>query len=429
MARFRIARRVLTMVVVGALAGCAHASPPPTSSADPQLLTVAGVSRQAPTADAPVAGAVAGLGRFAEVFGSAVVKPGQNAVYSPLSIAYAFAMLRAAADGQTAAQLDTLFGFPGTGLHEAYNALSRGIVTTGDAPPRPAPGATRDPATPPAAPIVSIANGLFLQQGFQPTQAFLRTLAEQYGAAARAVDFGSDQATRTINAWVRKQTAERIEKIVDRFDPGTVAVIANAVYLKAEWARPFEPSDTADRQFRRADGSTVQVPTMRTQEPLRYASGPGWQAVELPYAGDDLAMWVLVPTGAMPPSRLLSPEVLGAANSTARQAEVELTLPRWNFGTDIDLLPVLAGLGLTDVADLADLSPDAAVSSAVHRANITVDESGTEAAAVTAIMVDAAGPSAPQVTVRADHPFAFAIVHKATAAPLFLGQVADPTAR
>ena len=65
---------------------------------------------------------------------------------------------------------------------------------------------------------------------------------------------------------------------------------------------------------------------------------------------------------------------------------------------------------------------------ALHRANITVDESGTEAAAVTALVVDAAGAGPASVTVRADHPFAFAIVHQATAAPLFLGQVADPAA-
>jgi serpin B len=66
---------------------------------------------------------------------------------------------------------------------------------------------------------------------------------------------------------------------------------------------------------------------------------------------------------------------------------------------------------------------------AVHRANITVDEWGTEAAAVTGLAFPSSLPPPPDVTIRADHPFAFAIVDTNTGTPLFIGHVADPTDR
>jgi serpin B len=71
---------------------------------------------------------------------------------------------------------------------------------------------------------------------------------------------------------------------------------------------------------------------------------------------------------------------------------------------------------------------DLAISEVIHRANITVDEWGTEAAAVTGGGMAGSVPPEPDVVVRADHPFAFVVRHTATGTPLFIGQVADPTA-
>jgi serpin B len=430
MAVFRALRQLLTLAAVAALAGCGQPPGEPPGQprvGEPEALTLTGVGRQPAAADAPVDAAVAGLGRFADQFRAAVFERGENAVFSPLSIGYAFAMLRAAAAGQTAAQLDRLFGFPG-GVHQAYNALTGQIVTAGGPPPRAAPGATRAPDRPPAPPVVAIANGLFLRSGLRPAEAFLRTLAEQYGAPAQAVDFSSEQAARIINAWVQRQTAGRIDRLFDHLDPDALAVIANAVYLKADWQEPFKETATRQQPFHRADGSTVQVPVMYPlASRLRYAAGTGWQAVELPYAGNELAMWVLVPDRDQAPDRLLSPEILAAVRSSARPAAVDFAVPRWDFATSVDLLDVVLRLGLTDLADLPEIAPGAFVGAAVHRANISVDEWGTEAAAVTGIMVVLSAGPAPEVVVHADHPFAFAIVHRATGTPLFLGQVADPT--
>jgi serine protease inhibitor len=106
-------------------------------------------------------------------------------------------------------------------------------------------------------------------------------------------------------------------------------------------------------------------------------------------------------------------------------------MPRWDFAIDLDLIPPLQELGMKAPfgagADFSGMLPGVWIDQAVHRANITVDEWGTEAAAVTGLGFNESGPPPPNVTIRADHPFAFAIVDTQTGAPVFIGHVADPT--
>ncbi|MGQ0775241.1 MAG: serpin family protein [Pseudonocardiales bacterium] len=390
------------------------------------VLAAQGVSREVPT-DAPVEQTVAGLTAFGHDLYTVAADPAKNTVISPLSIGYAFGMARAGASGQTASQLDQVFAFPAAGPHTAFNDLDRQIVTAGGPPPPPSPDAPRAPDARPAPPVVAIANGLFIQDGLPVTDGFLRILAAQYEAGARI--FPAGQGAEQINAWVREQTAERIDRLFDQLDPTTRLVIANAVYLKADWQAPFAKIPTTDATFTRADGTTVAVPMMRQQESLRYASGPDWQAVELPYAASELAMRVIVPQEARPPAELLSPEMLAQVDSGLRPEQVDLFLPRWDFATDLNLLPAVQKLGLTDLDDFSGISPVGfGLDQAVHRANITVDEWGTEAAAVTGLAFVESAPPPPQFVVRADRPFAFVIVHKPTGAPLFIGHVADPLA-
>jgi serpin B len=163
----------------------------------------------------------------------------------------------------------------------------------------------------------------------------------------------------------------------------------------------------------------------------RHGTGKGWQSVELTYAGGELAMWVLVPADDVAPVRLLAPEVLAAAEKSLAEKQVSLSMPRWDFATDLDLIPPLRKLGMVAPfadADFSGMLPGVFIDQVVHRANITVDEWGTEAAAATGI---AGLESMPRVDVevRVDRPFAFAIMHLPTKTPLFLGQVVDPTAK
>jgi serine protease inhibitor len=375
---------------------------------------------------------VRGLTAFGHALYAASAKPSVNTVISPLSVAYAFGMARAGAAGTTASGLDKVFGFPPAGPHAAFNALTTQIVTVDGVPPVPDRKAVRDAqSSKPGAPVVGVANGLFAQQGLPVKQEFLRTLAAQYGAGVRTVDFAKD-AAGAINAWVDEQTAGRIDKLFERLDPATRLVIANAVYLKADWKHPFveEPAEE-DATFTRADGSTVRTKLMRQKAQLRYAAGSGWQAVELPYARSELAMWVLVPELGSSPAELLTPDTLGQAAAGLKAANVSLSLPGWDFATNLDLRSSLKTLGLKapfEGADFSGIAEGFRIDQAVHRANITVDEWGTEAAAVTGLAHLVSAPPTPTAEVRADRPFAFAIMHGPTSTPLFIGHVADPTA-
>lgn len=394
------------------------------------LLRAEGVSRVAPSPDAPVAGIARAITAFGYELGRHGVEPTQNWVVSPASIAYAFAMARAGAAGETAAEIDRVFGFPSDGVHEAFNAITRQVMTA-DVPTARHQGATRQPG-PSKPPVMCVGNALFPRHGFPIGDQFLRTLAEQYGAGVNPVDFGSPSAKETIDGWVRRQTADRIQQLFPYLHPGTLLVLANAVYLKADWTHPFAPDPTTDDTFHRADGSTATVPMMHQRARLRYAARPGWQAVELPMAGDNLAMWVLVPSGNGQPHDLLSPDTMTAVANTLAPQQVDLSMPRWDFASKVDLHAQLTPLGLTRAfgpgADFSGISPGLYIDQAIHRATVTVDEWGIEAAAVTGLAFRVSLPPPPTVRVRADRPFAFAVVHGPTQVPLFVGHVADPTA-
>jgi serine protease inhibitor len=395
---------------------------------DPPLM--ANVAREAPATNAPVDATVDGLTRFGydlyrEVAGSGA-GPGNNIVVSPLCVGYAFALARAGARGETAAQLDRVFGFP-DGLHDALNAMTRQIVTV-DGPPGPRPSRTPGVILPPT---VSIASGLFLQRGFEVGEPFLRTLAAKHGAGVRPVDFAAgDSAKRTIDGWARIQTADRIEEVFKELRPDTKVVLANAVYLRADWTDPFR--DIGKEPFTRADGTAVPAEMMRRTGEARYLATRSWQAVELPYAHSDLAMWVIVPAGRAAPDGLLAPDTLDAIAAGLAPTPLGLVMPHWDFETRPQLVEALRAMGLTDpftmAADFSGIAPGLFIGDAVHAANITVDETGTEAAAVAAIAMPESAPAQPEIEVRADRPFAFAIVHLPTRAPLFIGRVADPTA-
>src|SRR5215475_8208346 len=211
-------------LVLALAAGCGGAPEIPT-------LTAAHVTREQPPADAPVAEVARAITALGARLDTSAFPADRNSVLSPLSIAYAFAMARAGAGGQTAAQIDQVLGFP-AGVHGAFNAITRRVVTA-DTPPKAKPRKDSKPVPP----VVCVGNALFPQQGLPIGQPFLTTLAAQYGTGVHPVDFGSGKAGDVINQWVGQQTAGRITKLFDSLPADTKLVLANTVYLRADWDR------------------------------------------------------------------------------------------------------------------------------------------------------------------------------------------------
>ena len=387
----------------------------------------ADVARVASPSDAAVDEVVAGLDAFtlaAEQL--AAVETGGNTVLSPVSIATAFGMVSAGTDEATTARIADVFGFPDqAALHEAMNSLT---ATLDDANQT---GHERGDV------VLDTVNTLWAQSGFEIGQDFLDTLAAQYGAGVPTTDFESDPegAREAINDSVAEATRDRIPDLMPEgsVTDDTRAVVVNAIYMKAPWATEFSEDATAPGDFHLADGSTVELPMMHDGSlTARAAVGDGYTAVELPYLGSDLAMLLVVPDASTPLDDVLAglgEGGLGTVADSLSGATVDLTLPRWDTGGATDLGPLLTDLGLPIPGGaLPGVAPNLEIGAAVHAANITVDEAGTEAAAATAVELGVT--SAPLedeiVTVVADRPFFFAVRHVETGAPLFAGRVTDP---
>lgn len=350
-----------------------------------------------------------------------------NVVFSPYSIYSALAMLYAGARGDTESQMAdalhyTLFQ---DALHPAFNQLDLSL----------------DEANGEGFQL-NVTNAAWGQPGFGFEQTYLDTLASHYGAGLNLVDFATDpeSARQTINQWVEDETED---KIVDLLPPGSVTdlarlVLTNAIYLKAKWLNPFDAGSTADAPFTLLDGSTVTVQMMNKRTSYQVASGDGWRAIAVPYEGERMAMVIVVPdagTFAQFEAGLDAAPMNSIIESVqaSQPADVDLRMPRFDFGTDVDMKESLAALGITDAFDpaLADFSgidgpaSELFVQGAFHKATITVDEEGTEAAAASALVI---GVESMPMQFNVDRPFLFTLVDNETDTLLFLGRVLNPVA-
>jgi serpin B len=172
---------------------------------------------------------------------------------------------------------------------------------------------------------------------------------------------------------------------------------------------------------------------MAVSASLGYAAGDGWQAVELPYVGNALALTVLVPDDLAAFEADLGSSGLDAITDALSNRQVNLTFPRFGTETKVELADVLATLGMptafSGAADFSGITDEVSlyISDVIHQANIDVDEKGTEAAAATAVVMRATSAPAEPVTLHVDRPFMFALRDVETGAVLFLGRVTDPS--
>ncbi len=341
-----------------------------------------------------------------------------NAVSSPMSIGVAFSLSRAGASADTAEILDKIFEFPAS-IHQAANAVDIELAE-----------ASATPNT------LEVANGLFPDYVFTPRPEFLETAALHYDATLQPVDTSNGElAADTINDWVSGNTRGLIPSIVDRQAvQNQQLTLVNTVYLKADWVDPFVADFTSDGTFTTDTGQEVTVPFMRDTDPLvrRYVPMDSADAVELPYVGHDLAMWLIVPhepgdLGAVEDS--LNAATVAALSRTTQESLVDLTMPKWEQSLPpTDLFAWMCPLGFCAGAGFDGIAPDLFISSALHGAKVIVAEKGTEAAAVTQLSFESAAPPLPEVKIVADHPFLWAIVHRDTQAILFVGRLVNPAA-
>ncbi len=354
-----------------------------------------------------------------------------NIFYSPYSISLALAMTYAGARDSTEKQMaDTLhFTLPQGRLHPSFNSLDQELAGRGQGAKGKDGKGFR----------LNIVNALWGQKGYPFLAPYLDLLAEDYGAGLRTLDFrGAPDASRlTINSWVEDQTEQRIKDLIPpgAIDPLTRLVLTNAIYFNAAWANNFQKNATQPADFHLADGSTIKTPAMHQTERLGYAAGDGFQAVTLPYDGRELEMVVLLPDQgkfAEFEKSLTAGNVASIINAVTPK-QVALSLPSFKYESEFSLGKILAAMGMpvafSGQADFSGMTGnrELSISEVVHKAFVAVDESGTEAAAATAVIMRATAMPVMPLEVNVNRPFIFLIRDIQTGSVIFVGKVMNPS--
>jgi serpin B len=356
-----------------------------------------------------------------------------NLFYSPYSISAALVMTYAGAHSITAEQMAAAlhFDLPQEKLHPAFNWLESELAKRGEG----AEGKDDEGFR------LNVVNAIWGQKSYEFRVAFLDTLAENYGAGLRILDFINDpEPSRiTINDWVSEQTEGRIQDLIP---PGginslTRLVLTNAIYFNAAWESKFTEEATRDLPFYTLDGESVIVPMMKQTESFGYAEGGDYQAVELPYDGGELSMVIILPAEGMFTEfeNTLDYEQVDGIIGKLEDKRVRLTMPKFEFESEFSLKQALSALGMAEAflgsADFSGMTGnnDLFIGDVVHKAFVLVEEGGTEAAAATAVIMptSAPGPKPEEpVVVTIDRPFVFLIRDIETGAILFVGRVMNP---
>lgn len=410
--------RVTALLLVALVAACATPRQEAGSS-----------QASAPAVATPTAGTSVAAGNRA--FGLALyqqlaAEPG-NVFISPISIAGAFGPVIAGADGATRQAIARALRFPAGGSEELHPALG---------------GMLRDLESKREGATISIANALWVSQDFRIKPSFLGVARDNYGAAVETLDFARapGAAADRINSWVSKETRTRIPTLVsaESFDATTRLVVTNAVYFLGDWAVPFNQSNTSQQPFYRPGAATLKVPLMYRGGQYRYFDTDTFQAIDLPYKDEALAMTVFLPkkqNGLRAFEAELSAERLREWLRVLDQAspqEVRLYLPKLKIEQRYDLVPSLRALDMSiafnNKADFSGIADEQLrIGKVIHKTFVRIDEKGTEAAAATGIEIVVTGSrSPPPPTFRADHPFFFLLRDKKSGAVLFMGRIVEP---
>jgi serpin B len=352
-----------------------------------------------------------------------------NIFFSPFSISSALAMTYEGAKGQTAGEMQKVLHFPGdigvlrSGYSEIYERLNK--------------------ASKPYK--LSTANALWAQKDYPFAGEYLSTVEKYYYGKVTNLDFAKDaeNSRQTINNWVEAKTYDRIKELipVGLLTPATRMVLTNAIYFNASWLSQFETLATNDQDFK-SDTKSVSVKMMHQKAGYNYGETDKLQILEMPYEGEDISMLIILPKGDNLEGleRTLSTKNLADWKKNMKGELVELSLPKFEYENKYYMAADLKEMGMPTAfiypaADFSGISPtkELYIGEVIHQTFVGVSESGTEAAAATAVVMRELGASPgihiPQIPkiFKADHPFIFIIQERESGNILFMGRVTDPS--
>ena len=345
-----------------------------------------------------------------------------NGVFSPLSLFMALAMVTEGARGETQDELLQALNMPNMAMVRSETGkLFRTLYTDNEIGK------------------LNLANSLWLNKDVDFNSSFLHQVAKDYYAHSFSVDFNDSDTAKQISQWVSENTGGKLGNDPKAFQPvpDQIINIINTVYFYDEWSTRFNPDATTTEVFHRSDGSTVSAQFMNSTRRNGYAQGPDYLATSLRFKNDQSMFLILPDEGVSPYDILADPESLSQAlvslASDSASAEIILSLPKFDFKSQLGLEDTLAKMGVeqafipqADFSNIARTEP-LFISNVRQNLSISIDEKGCEAAAFTQILLAGSGPPAETIEMKLDRPFIFAI--GIGDLPLFIGVVNDPTAK
>ena len=345
----------------------------------------------------------------------ALFKKGENLFCSPLSLSTALAMTYAGARGKTMEEYETVMHYPGEKTFEEIKSFSDRLNSIGKL----------------GNVSLNIDNALWHRTALKPD--FTARMNQSFGAS-----FYPLTGAKPINDWANEKTKGRIPKVLEESDitPDIKLVLTNAIYFKGKWKSTFDSARTHDAPFYQPDGKKKDCKLMYQKSTFKYLENNNYQAIELPYSGGEVVMQVFLPKSNSTVEKLLAeliPEDLNLLEKEYPQ-DVKVLLPRFKMETTYDLIEPLKSMGLNLPFSGGDFSKMTAerlqISKIIQKAFVEVKEEGTEAAAVTVILMQTT-TTRSQVNdlvplFRADRPFFFLLREKSTGLILFTGVVENP---
>ncbi len=294
---------------------------------------------------------------------------------------------------------------------------------------------------------MSVANRLFGDQRFKFNQTYIDGVKNNFGAPLEKVDFVKDLegSRKKINSWVESKTENKIKELIKEkvMDDSTKLVLVNAIYFYGDWAKQFDSTYTAKKDFHLDNTNKISHKLMWQKSYFEYMETDEFQAIRMPYKGNTIYMEVYLPKskdGIAEFEKTLTSANHEKWNKSFHSEEVYLTFPKFKMTADFSLGKIFEEkMGMkTAFSDAADFygmvekkEQGLKISKVIHKAFIDVSEKGTEAAAATAVIMQLVTTSIhhepdPYKIFTADHPFFFMIKDKSTGSILFMGKVMNP---
>ncbi len=346
--------------------------------------------------------------------------PDENIFISPLSISTALSMTMNGTAGATRTAMQKTLEINDWNVDEvnaAYGLLLNGLPRLDEEVQ------------------LQLANSIWYKENYPIKESFLTTNAENYNSEVTGMDFTAPDALDRINGWVEDNTNGKIKTIINQIPSNVVMFLLNAIYFKGNWTHPFDEEMTREASF--FSTSETEEPVDMMVHPmieLPFMQTETFSAVDMPYGDSIYSMSVLVPKDGYTVSDIIPELTTENWNVWVNQlepAEIQVGLPKFELKYEQKLNDILKDLGMgiafTDSADFSDMTPggDLKISEVRHKSFIEVDEKGTEAAAVTVVVI--VETSVPP-GVYANKPFLFVIRENMTNTVLFIGKMMHPNA-